>query len=174
MYSTYLGGSSIDFATAIAIDSTGRAHVAGYTASTDFPIANAVQSQNAGGYDAFLARLSSTGSTAEMSTYLGGMESDSVTAIALDASGNAYLAGKTMSGDFPTSAAMQVYKLAAGSAFVGEMASSGIAPNLAVGKLATQSSTAYGALASLAVDGNTDGIFSHGSVTHTNLDTYAW
>jgi F5/8 type C domain-containing protein/beta-propeller repeat-containing protein len=174
VYSTYLGGSSIDFATAIAIDSSGRAYVAGYTASTDFPIANAVQTSNAGGYDAFVARLSSTGSTLEMSTYLGGMESDSVSGVALDTSGNAYLAGQTMSMDFPTSAAMQVYKLAASSAFVGEMPSLASGSNLAAGKAASQSSTYCTANAANAVDGSTDGVYVDGSLSTTNFDSNAW
>jgi alpha-L-fucosidase 2 len=46
--------------------------------------------------------------------------------------------------------------------------------NLARGKSATQSSTSSGASASRAVDGNTNGTFSAGSVTHTNYDTNAW
>ena len=47
--------------------------------------------------------------------------------------------------------------------------------NLAQGKTATQSSThASGAVASRAVDGNTDGNFGNGSVTHTNNDYHAW
>ena len=46
--------------------------------------------------------------------------------------------------------------------------------NLARGKAATQSSTLASAVASLAVDGNTDGNFNNGSVSSTNLETYAW
>src|SRR5205085_12401854 len=50
--------------------------------------------------------------------------------------------------------------------------------NLALAKFATQSSTLAGVgpttVASSAVDGNTDGNFSHGSVTHTGLDANAW
>lgn len=123
IYSTYLGGSSIDIATVIAIDSTGRAYVAGYTASTDFPVANAIQSSNAGGYDAFVVRVSSTGSSIEMGTYLGGTGSDSVYGIAVDASGNAYVAGQTLSTDFPTIGPIQIFPLSPAATFVGKLQS---------------------------------------------------
>ncbi|MFF1822142.1 discoidin domain-containing protein [Kribbella sp. NPDC058245] len=48
------------------------------------------------------------------------------------------------------------------------------APNLARGKTATQSSTSGTAVAARAVDGNTNGVFSGGSVTQTNLSTQPW
>jgi len=118
VYSTYLGGSSIDVATALAVDTTGKAYVAGYTASTDFPTATAVQSSNAGGYDAFIAELNPLGNTLAMATYLGGTGSDSAYGIALDAGGNTYLAGQTMSGAFPLAGATQLFELSPMSAFV--------------------------------------------------------
>jgi hypothetical protein len=49
--------------------------------------------------------------------------------------------------------------------------------NLSFGKAASQSSTLPGypsAGAAAAVDGNTDGNFASGSVTHTNFGTNAW
>ena len=49
-----------------------------------------------------------------------------------------------------------------------------IRPNWSLGRTASQSSTAFGGLASRAVDGNVDGNFADNSVTHTNLDTYPW
>ncbi len=48
------------------------------------------------------------------------------------------------------------------------------APNLAVGQVATQSSTAFGGVAGRAVDGNTNGAFGGGSVTHTGGESSAW
>jgi hypothetical protein len=48
-YSTYLGGSSDDYASGVAIDSAGNAYVTGSTSSTDFPTVNPVQPNNAGG-----------------------------------------------------------------------------------------------------------------------------
>lgn len=59
VYSTYLGGSGDDRAFGIAVDPNGTAWMTGTTNSSDFPIQNGVQGANAGGYDAFLTRLSS-------------------------------------------------------------------------------------------------------------------
>ena len=63
------------------------------------------------------------------STYLGGSNSDTITAIAVDGSGNAYLTGYTSSTDFPvTPGAYQTTdKDAASSAFVTKLNSSGSA-----------------------------------------------
>ena len=47
-------------------------------------------------------------------------------------------------------------------------------PNLAINQPVTQSSTKYYSVAALAVDGNTDGSWASGSVTHTNSDLNAW
>jgi hypothetical protein len=101
-YSTYLGGSGLDVATAIAVDGNGNAFVTGYTQSTDFPTTSgAVQKASAGGDDAFVTQFSSAGSVV-YSTYLGGRALDIARGIAVDAAGNAYLAGYTQSPDFPT------------------------------------------------------------------------
>ena len=61
LYGTYLGGSEIDFVSALAVDNTDRATVVGQTASTNFPATQGAfdTSYNGGGYDAFAARLSS-------------------------------------------------------------------------------------------------------------------
>jgi len=69
----------------------------------------------------FLARLSAVGSSLEMSTYLGGTDSDSANGIALDASGNVYIGGQTLSIDFPTSASIQANKSAPINAFAGKI-----------------------------------------------------
>jgi hypothetical protein len=72
-YSTYLGGNGNDGGDGIAVDpNTGDAVVTGYTRSTNFPTANPLQSNNGGGTDAFVARLSADGSRLVYSTYLGG------------------------------------------------------------------------------------------------------
>jgi len=109
VYSTYLGGSSIDMATAIAVDSSGRADVVGYTASTDFPIFGAVQSANTGGYAVFVVTLTATGNALEMGTYIGGTASQAAYGIALDANGNIDVAGQATSTDFPISSAIQTF-----------------------------------------------------------------
>jgi len=108
-YSTYLGGSAHDAANAIAVDAAGAAYVAGYTASTNFPTANAYKSSYLGGFDgsdAFVAKLNAYGAsgpvTLAYSTYLGGDLEDSASAIAVDAAGAAYVTGYTSSANFPT------------------------------------------------------------------------
>jgi hypothetical protein len=101
VYSTYLGGIGLDTATAIALDSSGNAFVTGNTTSPNFPMANAIQSVKSGNVDAFIATVNSTGSALNFSTYLGGNSSDGGTAIALNGSGNIWVAGQTTSTNFP-------------------------------------------------------------------------
>jgi hypothetical protein len=102
VYSTYLGGSSMDVGNAIAVDASGGAYVVGYSYSTDLPVtASALQASNAGDCDAFLAKLSAAGGSLAYLSYLGGSSSDTATAVALDNSGNVYVAGWTLSTNFP-------------------------------------------------------------------------
>src|SRR3989454_8208235 len=101
-YSTYLGGSGSESGFAIAVDAAGSAYVTGWTESADFPTANPMQPQPRGGGDAFVAKLRPDGSNLLYSTYLGGSGYDSGSSIAVDADGDAYVAGATGSTDFPT------------------------------------------------------------------------
>jgi uncharacterized protein (TIGR03437 family) len=108
LYLTYLGGSYDDGIYALAVDSAGNAYVTGGTNSTDFPVVNAFQSAFAGSGgsltrsgDAFVAKLNPTGNKLLYSTYLGGNQDDIGLAIAIDSSGNAYVAGATASPNFP-------------------------------------------------------------------------
>jgi pimeloyl-ACP methyl ester carboxylesterase len=107
VYSTYLGGSDGEAARGIAVDASGNAYVAGYTSSGNFPTASPLQPANAGGYDAFVAKLNATGSGLVYSTYLGGAGHDEANGIAVDNSGNAYVTGGTNSTTFPTANALQ-------------------------------------------------------------------
>jgi hypothetical protein len=112
VYSTYLGGTGDDFGNAIAIDASGNAYVAGQTSSSNFPTASPYQGAKGASSDAFVTKLNSTGS-AVYSTYLGGNLADIGRAIAVDASGSAYVAGQTASTNFPTA---NPYQGAAGGA----------------------------------------------------------
>jgi hypothetical protein len=105
-YSTYLGGSSYDQGTGIAVDAAGDAYVVGNTASTDFPTtAGAFQTSYGGGsFDAVVTELNPTGTALVYSTYLGGTNLDDGWGIAVDAAGDAYVVGNTASTDFPTTA----------------------------------------------------------------------
>jgi hypothetical protein len=104
VYSTYLGGNSSDEGNAIAIDGAGNAYVTGSTESTNFPIRNQYQTFQGGIYDAFVTKLNTNLSgTASLvySTYLGGNIDDLGHGIAVDSSGNFYVAGYTSSTNFP-------------------------------------------------------------------------
>ncbi|HWF40342.1 MAG TPA: SBBP repeat-containing protein [Candidatus Acidoferrales bacterium] len=104
-YSTYLGGSNIDGANAIAVAPDATAFIAGGTFSSDFPTAHALQPNHGGpddfSQDAFVTKISADGSTLLYSTYLGGKSEDVANGIAVDPFGEAYITGSTLSPDFP-------------------------------------------------------------------------
>jgi hypothetical protein len=126
LYSTYLGGAQADVGQAIQVDSTGKAYVAGYTFSWDFPIENPYQGSTAGSPDAFVTALNAAGSALAFSTYLGGSGDDRGLGIALDSSGNVYVAGVTQSTDFPTTVgAFQSANRGGRDAFVSKLNSAG-------------------------------------------------
>jgi hypothetical protein len=100
-FSTYLGGSSYDYANALLVDSTGCVYVAGQTSSWDFPVSNNVQGSLAGMTDAFVIKINNAGKTVASASYLGGSGLDAANAAALDHQGNLFLAGTTQSSNFP-------------------------------------------------------------------------
>jgi|HubBroStandDraft_1064217.scaffolds.fasta_scaffold00370_17 hypothetical protein len=100
LYSTYLGGSGDDQPSGIAVDSTGSVYVAGYTDSTDFPLAT-LGSLPAGSTHVFVAKLDPTGSTLVYADYIGGNSQDYGYAVALDRANDVYVTGSTASSDFP-------------------------------------------------------------------------
>ncbi len=104
-YATYLGGSSANLGSGIAVDASGDAYVVGSTFSVDFPTMNPEQPNHAndnGLRDAFVAELNPTGTALVYSTYLGGSGDDEGYGVALDTLDNAYVVGTTSSSDFPT------------------------------------------------------------------------
>jgi hypothetical protein len=106
VFSTYLGGSGADEASAIAVDAAGFAFVTGTTASTNFPTASPFQAACAScakDSDAFVSKLSPDGSSLVYSTFLGGSSPDIGKAVAVDSTANAYIAGETQSSNFPIS-----------------------------------------------------------------------
>lgn len=105
VYSTFLGGSNPDFGNAIAVDSSGNAYITGYTQSTDFPILGSTRSPNF--TITFVTKMNATGTALIYSAEVGGNGGDYGNAIAVDSSGNAYVAGSTGSTDFPAISAMQ-------------------------------------------------------------------
>ncbi len=112
-FSSFYGGSGTDQARGVGVDGCGNAFIVGTTNSTNFPVTNALQSANAGGYDGFIVNFQpgvnfvdggSYTPTVFYSTYLGGTGGDVVTGLAVGAKGNATFAGSTNSTNFPTTA----------------------------------------------------------------------
>ena len=147
LYCTYLGGNGDDAAYAIAVDQAGHAFVAGSTDSTNFPVANALTYGTYNGtnltgsvvplrtfrpLDAFVTELETNGSALIYSTYLGGSSWDEAYGIAIDPTGDAFVAGRTFSSNLPVTAAAVLKHLAStnnfyynGNAFVAEIAAGG-------------------------------------------------
>jgi hypothetical protein len=152
-YSTYLGGSFDDYGQSIAVDSSGSAYVTGRTVSIDFPTPGTpYQSARAGGNDAFVTKVNSDGTAFTYSTYLGGTLDDYGQSIAIDTSGNAYVAGGTFSSDFPTQGTPVQSSNAGGlDVFVTKLNSTGSSPLVYSTYLGgNNTDEGYG----IAVDGN--------------------
>ncbi len=106
VYSTYLGGSDDDLAyDAVLIGQD--VVLVGHTWSSDYPAANGYDTSINGQTDIFVTRLNSTGNGIVFSTFLGGGSYDYGQSIALDSSNNIYVAGRSMSSNFPTVSAYQ-------------------------------------------------------------------
>jgi len=102
VYSTYLAGSDTDQGNAIAVDAGGDVFVGGQTNSPNFPVTpGVVQSQLKGQQNGFATKFGAAGNLI-YSTLLGGSGTDSISAIAIDGTGNAFVGGSTTSTDFPT------------------------------------------------------------------------
>lgn len=126
VYSTYLGGSSYEKASAVAMDAAGNAYVTGYTSSTNFPTQNAFQKSLRGTLaNAFVTKVGPAGTNLIYSTYLGGNYYDYGYGIAVDAAGDAFATGFTFSTNFPTRNAFQKTLGGQANAFVTESDATG-------------------------------------------------
>jgi len=166
-FSTYLGGSSNDEGVSIAIDTAGNSYVAGYTSSADFPTTPGAFSTTCVNYctnwEAFISKIDPTGSTLVYSTFLGGTVANGTAApysqpahLAIDKTGDAYIAGTTTTTDFPTTpGALQTSGGNEASAFVTELNATGSAlvySTYLSGHTSGTFSQAYG----IALDNNND------------------
>jgi len=113
LFSVAFGGSGYDIPHALAVGPGGSVYLTGETTSTDFPTVGALQPSNgdslsAGGFggDSFVARLSADGGALIYSTYLGGELTDRAFDLTVDPEGVAYVAGWTLSTNFPTVASL--------------------------------------------------------------------
>jgi len=103
VFSTYLGGSSIEATNGIATMADGSVSICGFTLSTNFPTTpNAIQGNISGFLSAFVSQLSQSGDTLPFSSYLGGSSQDNCTCVAADQQDRLLLSGYTASQDFPT------------------------------------------------------------------------
>jgi hypothetical protein len=105
--STYVGGTSRDEITGVAVDLAGNVYVVGRTFSSDFRVVNPVQAVLGGGMDAFVAQIDPQRARVVYATYLGGSGDDDGRGIAVDLAGSAYVIGTTTSDDFPVVDALQ-------------------------------------------------------------------
>jgi uncharacterized protein (TIGR03437 family) len=123
LFLTYLGGSAEDVGSALTLDKSGNVYVTGYTDSSNFPVTSGAAQTTWGGRggnmliqagDAFVAKLGPNGDQLVYSTFLGGRNDDWGSAIAIDAAGDAYITGGTLSDNLPVSsnAAQTTYKRA--------------------------------------------------------------
>jgi uncharacterized repeat protein (TIGR01451 family) len=124
LWSTYFGGRDLEYAFGLAADGSRGVYLAGETDSDNLPLENAYQAFNAGGRDAFVAKLSPSRSGRRSllyATYLGGGDADQGSAVAVDGSGHAHIAGRTNSTDFPVLSAFQENTGGGYDAFVAEL-----------------------------------------------------
>ena len=126
----------------IAVDGSGRAHVTGWTDSTDFPTANAFQpicgmGCGTGFVDAFVTTLNAAGSALDFSTYLGGSSSDYGIGIFVDAAGNTYVTGESFSDNFPTVNPLDGTWAGSYDAFVVKIDNATTSADLAIGMTAS-------------------------------------
>ena len=125
---TYLGGVVNDSISAMTMDPYGDVYVTGATSSPDFPVQWPIQAVNAGGIDAFVAKMNPMLSTLIFSTYLGGSGSDQANAIAVDAETSIIVAGETSSANYPATGSLQNFMASPITSFITK-----IRPNFTLG-----------------------------------------
>jgi hypothetical protein len=101
IYSTFLGGSKINYYGYMTADRSGKVYICGSTNSPDFPLVNPYQSSLGGNQDVFLSILDTDGSKLLFSTYFGGPGTEGIGTIFLDSHGNIYVAGPVLGPGFP-------------------------------------------------------------------------
>jgi hypothetical protein len=100
-YGTYIGGNGIDSAEAMHLAADGTVYLAGYTTSTNMPLAgSAPQTQNAGGADVYVIRIAIPSNAVTFAGYLGGRSTDIAYGMSVDRAGRIHVTGYTYSSDF--------------------------------------------------------------------------
>ncbi len=106
-YSTYAGGSANDEVHDVKVDTAGMVYATGITASTNFITRNPRQASLAGAQDAFVLKINPSNREIVFATFLGGEALDSGDALDIDAAGNVYVGGFTVSANYPVMNAFQ-------------------------------------------------------------------
>jgi fibronectin type 3 domain-containing protein len=102
LYSTYVGGSGVESAFSLDLDSEGNIWATGFTASSDFPMTpSSLYPTYNGSGDAVLFKISENGTTLLCSTFFGGGDDDRGYDVLVDSSDDVWLAGTTDSFTFP-------------------------------------------------------------------------
>ncbi len=131
-YCGYIGGSDDDKGFGIAVDNSGNVYVTGWAFSTEatFPVSVGPDlSFNAGGTDAFVAKVNATGTSLLYCGYIGGASYDAAYGVAVDSSGNAYVTGYTVSDQstFPVTVGPDLTHNGSPDAFVAKVNAAGTA-----------------------------------------------
>jgi hypothetical protein len=168
VYSTYLGGALQDIGRAIAVDRGGNVFVTGQSSSLNFPTNRAFRGTNSGGADVFVARLNTNASAFLYSTYVGGSNADIGFGIAVDVGGNAYVAGTTESGNFPTRNPVQSVLKGSSDAFLFKLGTNGTNLIYSTYFGGNYSETAY----AVAVDGGTNNAYIAGGTGSDNKNDF--
>ena len=107
VWSTYLGGSGFDVASGLALDGAGNVYLAGSSESTDFPVTVGAFDNENDGEDAFVAKVTASGSGLAYATFLGSRGRESAYGIAVDAQRCAIVVGSTDNPYFPMASPVQ-------------------------------------------------------------------
>lgn len=104
VWGTYIGGTGSDDIRKIAFAANGDIIATGITGNATFPasVSGVYDATFNGGSDMFVGKFSGDGRSLRFATYFGGTGNDTPTALCVDASGNIYIGGFTLSTDFPT------------------------------------------------------------------------
>ncbi|MFX1346914.1 MAG: hypothetical protein ACFFAI_17590, partial [Promethearchaeota archaeon] len=105
IFSTYLGGSSIEDPFGLTVNASGNIIISGRTGSHDYPTVKGLQNNYAGGVDAIISIISPDGQTLEYSTFLGGNSWDTLHQVAVNSSNSIFACG--IGDGFPTKNAFQ-------------------------------------------------------------------
>jgi hypothetical protein len=124
-FSSYWGGNGDESITAVAFGSDDSVFVAGWTLSSNLPVANSAQNANRGATDGFVAKLSRTGQSLIWATFFGGSGDDRIQSMVVDSAGRPVVAGWTSSSNFPLQTPLKSTLGGASDAFVARVASIG-------------------------------------------------